>query len=71
VRFSSWGYTTDHIREESWEHAKDVYACFVDLEKAHDRVTREKLWGVLGVDGRLLLAVKSRYSCSEGPSIRT
>jgi len=38
----------------SWGYAKDVYTCFVDLEKAQDRVPREKLWKVLreyGVDG--------------------
>jgi len=65
--------TTDHIFtlqqiEKSWECAKDVYTCFVDLEKAYDRVTREKLSGVFpenGVDDRLLLAVKSLYSCSD------
>ena len=46
------------------EHAKDVFTCFVDLEKAYNRVPCEKLWGVLreyGVDGRLSLAVKSLY----------
>jgi len=34
--------------------------CFVDLEKAYNRVPREKLWGMLkyGVDGCLLLAFK-------------
>jgi len=35
--------------------------CFVDLEKPYNRVSRERLWGVLweyGVDGCLLLAVK-------------
>jgi len=40
--------------ETSWEYAKDVFTCFVDLEKAYDRVPCEKLWGVLleyGVDG--------------------
>jgi len=52
----------------SCECAKDVYICFVDLEKAYNRVPREKLWGVLqeySVDDRPLLAVKSLCSCSE------
>jgi len=38
-------------------------ACFVDLDKAYDRVPQGKLWRVLqeyGIDGRLLLA-KSFY----------
>jgi len=37
-------------------------------ESIYGRVLRNKLWGVLreyGVDDRLLLAVKSLYSCSE------
>jgi len=41
---------------------------FLDLEKAYDRVLREKLWGVLreyGADDHLLQAVKSQYSCSD------
>jgi len=49
-------------------NAKDVYTCFVDLKKAYDWVPYEKLWEVLweyGVDGRLLLIVKSLYFCSE------
>jgi len=61
-------FTFQQIFEKSWEYAKYVYACFVDFEKAYDRVPREKLWEVLreyGVDRRLLLAVKSLYSCSE------
>jgi len=38
------------ILEKSWEHAKDVYTCFVDLGKVYSRVPREKLWGgVVGV----------------------
>jgi len=71
VRFSSrpWYYrpnlTLQQIFEKSWEYAKDVYTCFVYLEKAYDRVPREKVCGVLrehGVDTRLLLAIKSLYS---------
>jgi len=61
-------FPLQQIFEKSWEYAKDVYACFVDLEKAYDRVPREKLLEVLreyGVDSRLLLCVKSLYSCSE------
>jgi len=66
--------TTDQIStlqlifEKSWDFANDIYTCFVDLEKAYDRVPREKLWGVLreyGVDDRLLLAVKSLFFCSK------
>ena len=61
-----WGFrpcrsTTDQIFilkqifEKSWEYGKDLFACFVDVEKAYDRVPREKLCKVLleyGVDGR-------------------
>ena len=39
-----------------------VYAAFVDLEKAYDSVSREKLWVALkyyGVSGKLLRAVQS------------
>jgi len=58
-------FTFQQNFEKSWEYAKDAFTCFVDLEKAYDRVPCEKLRGVLreyGVDGRLLLAVKSLYS---------
>jgi len=54
--------TTFHSPPILWEYAEDVFTCFVDLDKAYDRVPCEKLWGVLleyGVDGRLLLAIKS------------
>ena len=57
-------FTLQQIFEIPWEYAKDVYTCFVDLEKAYHRVTREKLSGVFrenGVDDRLLLAIKSLY----------
>ena len=44
-------------------------ACFVDLEKAYDRVYRDKLEKILkeyGVDGQLLTAIKSFYC---GPEV--
>ena len=42
----------------------DVIACFDDLEKTYDRVPQDKLWKELqeyGIDGHLLMAVKSLY----------
>ena len=57
------------IFEQSWEYAKEVNACFVDLEKAYyDRIRRDKVWAVLlqyGIDGQLLTAIKSLYMHSE------
>ena len=42
---------------------------FVDLEKAYDRISRDKFWAVLlqyGIaDGQLLNAIKSLYMHSE------
>ena len=45
-----------------------MYKCFVDLEKAHDRVPRDKLWAVLleyDVRSHLLAAIKWLYEQSE------
>ncbi|KAL6118109.1 uncharacterized protein ACO6RY_15768 [Pungitius sinensis] len=42
--------------------------CLVDLEKAYDRVPREKMWEVLreyGVRGSLLGAIQSLYAQRE------
>ena len=51
--------------EKSWEHAIiDQHICFLDLEKAFDRVPREKMWKAIeetGISSRLLTAIKSTY----------
>ena len=61
-------FTLKQIFEKSWEYGKDLFAFFVDLEKAYDRVPRDKLWQVLqecGVNGQLLRAIKSFYCRAE------
>ena len=46
-------FTLKQIFEKSWEYGKDLFARFVALVKAYDRVPWGKLWKVLleyGVD---------------------
>ncbi|KAI3361286.1 hypothetical protein L3Q82_013463 [Scortum barcoo] len=53
------------VLEGLWEFAQPVHMCFVDLEKAFDRVPRGILWECscheYGVRGPLLRAVRSLY----------
>ena len=42
-------FTLKQIFDKSWEYDKDLFACFVDLETAYDRVPRDKLWKVFRV----------------------
>ena len=59
-------FTLKQIFEKSWGYAKNVFACFVDLDMANDRVLRNKLWSVLrkfGIDGRRLLMAISHIYC--------
>jgi len=59
-------FTLKQIFEKSWEYSKDLFSCFVDLEKAYDRV-QDKLWRVLqeyGIDGQLLLVISLPLSLS-------
>ena len=58
-------FVKQQIFEKLWEYAKDVNASFVDLEKAYDRIPRDKLWAMLlqyGIDGQLLTAI-SHCTC--------
>ena len=61
-------FAVQQIFEKSWEYAKEVNACIVNLEKACDRIPRDKLWAVLlqydGIGGQLLTAIKSLYTCT-------
>ena len=61
-------FTLKQIFEKSWEYGRNLSACFVDFEKAYNRVSRDKLWKVLqeyGVDGQLLHTIKSFYYQTE------
>ena len=65
-------FTLKQIFEKSWEYGRDLIACFVDLEKAYDRVPRDKLSKALreyGVDGQLLRAIKS-FDCRQKVCVR-
>ena len=53
--------------EKTIEKDSKMYAAFIDLEKAYDKIWREDMWRTLstyGVSGRLLRALKALYENS-------
>ncbi len=60
-------FILQQISEKAWEYDKEVHVCFVDLEKAYDRVDRNLMWETLkeyGVDDQLVGAIASLYKAS-------
>ena len=56
------------LSEKMIDKKKSLYAAYMDLEKAYDRIDRDAMWcvlGMYGVNGQLLRAVQSMYERSE------
>ena len=57
-------FTQHSIITKSFSNKKRLYCCFVDFQKAFDRVDRINLWfklSKLGIRGKLLKLIKSLY----------
>ena len=57
-------FAVKQMVKKTIEKDRKMYMAFVDLEKAYDNVSREKLWKVLdeyGVKGKLLGAIQALY----------
>ncbi len=57
-------FAMKRLVEEYLGKVKKLYAAFMDLEKAYDRVNREALWSVLriyDVGGQLLKGIQAFY----------
>ncbi len=57
-------FAMKRLVEEYLGKDKKLYAAFMDLEKAYDKVDREALWNVLkiyGVGGQLLKGIQAFY----------
>ena len=55
-------YTFAKIPEGPWEVAQPVHMCFVDQDKAYERLPQGVLWGCSGL---LLRAIRSLYCRSQ------
>lgn len=57
-------FTLKQITEKIKIQNRDAFFCFIDLEKAFDRVQRQQIWESMknrGVDSKLIKAIKSTY----------
>ena len=59
-------FTRNFMYEKSWEWNEDKYVAFLDLEKACNRVPRQKIWDALrepyyGVPEKLIRAIYNSY----------
>ena len=57
------------VMEKHWEYNQPLFIAFLDLEKAFDRVPREKLWMAVAeymVPADLQIAIKSTYKTNKG-----
>ena len=60
-------FTLRMLMEKFGEKKRDLYVCFMDLEKVYDRVSRNKMWAVLEdyrVKATLLSSIKAFYKNS-------
>lgn len=60
-------FAIKRMMDKHWEYAKPLYIAFLDLEKAFDRVPRDRLWEMLEkyqIPYHLRRAVRSTYNTS-------
>ena len=61
-------FVMKQMSEKMVDKKKCLYAAYMDLEKAYDRIDREAMWGILsmyGISGQLMKAIQSLYERSE------